>query len=157
MVEIDLLPRFTLRDLHGIISSGLKDEKIRKLTCSLGKRSYVIIFRPLEYEVNFLWEDDEGKSRNQKIYLRGEPSNLKPETYVWYFVCPHTGKNCRTLYTDGKVITSRYAFRHTYSARNKSHKQRKLERIYSTMETEEDLIKFIKGLLRGVGRPRKRV
>lgn len=155
MIEIDLLPRFTLRDLHGIISSGLKDEKTKKLTCSLDERSYVIVFRPLDYEVNFLWEDDEGKCRHQKIYLRGEPSNLKPETYVWYFVCPHTGKNCRTLYTDGKVITSRHAFRHTYSTRNKSHKQREMERILNTMETEEDWIKFRKGLFRGIGRPRK--
>ena len=155
MVEIDLLPRFTLRDLHGIISSGLKDEKTKKLTCSLDGRSYVIVFRPLDYEINFLWEDDEGQCRHQKIYLRGEPSNLKPETYVWYFVCPHTGKNCRTLYTDGKVITSRHAFRHTYSSRNKSHKWREMEKILRTMETETDWKRFRDGLRRGVGRPRK--
>ena len=155
MIELDRLPRFTLRDLRELLSSGLKDEKTKKVNASLDGRRYVIIFRPLEYEVNFLWGDDEGQGRHQRIYIIGERSNLKSESYVWYFVCPHTGKKCRTLYTDGKVITSRNAFRHTYSSRNKSHKWREMERILRTMETEEDWIKFRKGLFRGVGRPRE--
>lgn len=155
MIELDRLPRFTLRDLRELISSGLKDEKTKKVTVSLDGRRYVIVFRPLEYEVNFLWEDDEGQGRHQRIYIVGERSNLKPESYVWYFVCPHTGKKCRTLYTDGKVITSRHAFQHTYSSRNKSHKWREMEKIFRGRGTEEDLMKFRKSLRRKTGIPRK--
>ena len=47
------------------------------------------------------------------VELREEESNLG-RGKVLYFVCPVTQRKCRTLYTDGRVFVSRYAFPHRY-------------------------------------------
>lgn len=142
MIELDQLPRIMLRDLREIISSGLKENKIKKVNASLDGRRYVIVFRPLESEFNFLWEDDEGMWRHQRIYIVGENSNLNPASSVWYFVCPHTGKKCRILYAFENLITSRHAFPHTYSSRKKSHQWREMERFFKNLRPEEGLSKM---------------
>lgn len=144
MTEIDYIPRFTLRDLKPIIDFCFKHKREVSLhgAVSLGGLSYDISFNPYEYELTFEWEDEDGQRRRQRVFIYGRESNLNSEWWVWYFVCPHTGRNCRKLYTDGKVIASRYAFPHTYSSRNQSHKQRELHRLFNYMETQEDVEKF---------------
>lgn len=146
MIEIDCIPRVTLRNLKGIISEGFQTDKQQALRFRLGGLRYVVEFIPCEYELLFKWTDEDGCERKQKVYLYGSESNLLKETYVWYFVCPATGRHCRKLYTDGRRLVSRYAFPHTYSDRNLSHKTRRLRRLLETMETEEELHEFLDGI-----------
>ncbi len=118
MVEIDYIPRVTLRDLNGIISEGLKTDQRQTLRFKLGGIHYAVNFIPWEYELLFEWTDEDGRKRKQSVYLYGSESNLLKGTYVWYFNCPITGRHCRKLFTTGKGFFSRYAIPHTYSERN---------------------------------------
>ena len=162
MTLIDLLPRFKYRDLKPLIDFGFKHDKPVRLenALELAGRSYTIAFIPQEYELIFKWEDDEGNQRKAKVYLRGVTTEQYRGKYVWYFVCPYTGRSCRKLFTDGKVLASRYAFPHTYSSRNKSHHQRDMEKLFRRMDTAQatggELAKFQAMLFSRVGRPRKR-
>lgn len=47
--------------------------------------------------------------RNYKIYFTSIPSNLN-NGKIWYFVCPHTKKRCRKLYSIGGYFLHREAF-----------------------------------------------
>lgn len=48
-----------------------------------------------------------------KIYLTSVPSNLG-KGFVWYFICPQSGKNCRILYKcyGSRIWKSREAYSH---------------------------------------------
>lgn len=50
-----------------------------------------------------------GEPRNYKVYLVSIPSNLN-RGKVWYFICPHTNKRCRVLYSIGGYFYHRTAF-----------------------------------------------
>lgn len=50
---------------------------------------------------------------NYRIELERRPSNLG-QGVVWYFICPATGKRCRTLYEYGDYFYSRYAFHNPF-------------------------------------------
>lgn len=50
-----------------------------------------------------------GKPISYRVNLESRPSNLGFGR-VWYFICPATGKRCRTLYEYGDYFYSRYAF-----------------------------------------------
>ncbi|MBQ3961714.1 MAG: hypothetical protein II683_07975 [Muribaculaceae bacterium] len=77
----------------------------------------------------FRWQSRDGE-REQQIRITAKQSNLVPESRCLYFVCPHSGRICRKLFTDGVVLTSRYSFKHTYSQRNHSHKFREYMKRY---------------------------
>ncbi len=47
---------------------------------------------------------------NYRVQLVSDPSNLG-KGVVWYFVCPHTGKRCRKLYSADTYFYHRSAFR----------------------------------------------
>ena len=69
-----------------------------------------------------------GEPRNYKVYLVCVPSNLNKGN-VWYFVCPHTNKRCRVLYSIGGYFYHRAAFRGCmYEKQTQSKKYRVLEK-----------------------------
>lgn len=62
-----------------------------------------------------------GEPHETNLTLRWHPSNLKPNTGYYYFVCPATGRSCRKLYLYGGQFVSRYAFRALYPQQAESH------------------------------------
>lgn len=56
-----------------------------------------------------------GRGETQRVEVRTIPANLGGGS-VPMFVCPETGRNCRTLYFWGGRFVSRYAFRGFYYA-----------------------------------------
>lgn len=64
---------------------------------------------------------------NYRVQLISALSNLG-KGFVWYFVCPHTGKRCRKLYLDNTYFYHRSAFRGMYESQTQSKKYRELEK-----------------------------
>lgn len=90
------------------------------------------------YGFLFKWQGYDGEDYSKRVYLEARPSNLGLPEPVYYFVCPNSGKLCRKLYTDGRVLTSRWSFSHTYSKRNESHQWREFRQYLNlTIEVEE--------------------
>jgi len=58
-------------------------------------------------ELDYNYRD---KPRNYKVYLTSTPSNLD-KGKIWYFLCPHTNKRCRKLYSIGGYFLHREAFK----------------------------------------------
>lgn len=159
MTEIDYLRRIQIRDLKPYFA-GLakaraqllelferKPEKIRKTLEEVNKSlqgtltfsdstTYSVQARVNEYvEIEsflFKWEDD-GEQREQRISVTSRPSNLVEGASCYYFLCPYTSRICRKLYTDGRVLVSRYGFPHTYSQRNYSHRWRADKKVLDFM------------------------
>ena len=50
-----------------------------------------------------------GEPRNYKVFLTTSASNLN-RGKIWYFICPHTKKRCRKLYSIGGYFLHREAF-----------------------------------------------
>lgn len=57
-------------------------------------------------ELDYNYRDE---PRNYKVYLTSTPSNLN-RGKIWYFICPHTKKRCRKLYSIGGYFLHREAF-----------------------------------------------
>ena len=57
-------------------------------------------------ELDYKYRD---KPRNYKVRLVSMPSNLG-KGLIWYFLCPHTKKRCRKLYSIGGYFLHREAF-----------------------------------------------
>ncbi len=84
----------------GIISWSRRGEKI----ASISIQSNLLATRPF-IELSYTWRD---QSINDKIYLVKKESNLG-KGYIWYFLCPRTGKRCRILYSIGAYFSHRVA------------------------------------------------
>jgi hypothetical protein len=97
--------------------------------------------------------------RNYKVKLVSVPSNLGKGN-VWYFVCPHTKKRCRVLYSIGGYFLHREAFNGCmYESQTKSKHWRSLEKnfgaAFRTGEVYDELYsKYFKSHYRG--KPTKR-
>lgn len=155
MTIIDLLPRFELKNFKVLFQ---KAEEIRKIEGQHKRETLLSLFPKYvsgtikrngtpfsitaEADGNlnigalfFRWEKN-GEEYSYRVELLREPSNLGRGEVV-YFLCPFTKRKCRKLYTDGKVIASRWSFPHTYSQRNDSHKVRDLKAILKATEPPE--------------------
>ena len=66
---------------------------------------------------------------NYKVYLTQIPSNLD-NGYLWYFVCPFTGKQCRKLYKVDKYFLHRDYHKLPYSKQIQSKKTRDMEKTF---------------------------
>ncbi len=65
---------------------------------------------PLYIELEYRYKDE---PRKYKVHFTSLESNLgKGE--VWYFICPHTLKICRKLYSIGGYFLHREAFKNIY-------------------------------------------
>ena len=96
----------------------------------------------------FKWED-RGEKRSEAVRIASRPSNLINGALCYYFVCPYTGKLCRNLYTDGRVLISRFGFTHTYSQRNMSKSSRNLIRAVEAMAETDKEQRYRKEYYRG--------
>ena len=65
---------------------------------------------PPYIELDYKYRDE---PRKYRVRLVSVPSNLGAGE-VWYFLCPHTGKRCRILYSVGGWFLHREAFRRVY-------------------------------------------
>ena len=163
MIEIDTLRRIHLRDLDAFFINlkrfrptllnlmERKPEKIREALALVANNVRVSITLSTTYNVEatinenaeiesflFKWEYD-GVKREQRVYITARPSNLHKESACYYFLCPFTSHPCRKLYTDGKILISRYGFRHTYSDRKQSKQERELTAVINAMQfTDQD-------------------
>ena len=109
------------------------------------------IIDPLDIEVVgfiFRWERD-GKKMEERIGIERRRSNLGLNP-VRYLVCPYTKRRCRKLFTDWQAFASRWAFPHTYSQRNYSHRWRREKKLLDVIDfLESDKSKNRKERYRG--------
>lgn len=76
-------------------------------------------------ELDYKYRDE---PRNYKISLVSLPSNLG-KGLIWYFLCPHTNKRCRKLYSIGGYFLHREAFNGCmYETQTQSKKYRQLDK-----------------------------
>jgi len=78
-------------------------------------------------ELDYKYRDE---PRNYKVYLTSTPSNLN-RGEIWYFICPHTKKRCRKLYSIGGYFLHREAFSGCmYKTQTQSKKYRQLDKTF---------------------------
>jgi hypothetical protein len=71
-----------------------------------------------------------GEPRNYKVFLTTSASNLN-RGEIWFFICPHTKKRCRKLYSIGGYFLHREAFVGCmYETQTQSKKMRFLLRTF---------------------------
>lgn len=70
------------------------------------------------------------KPINYRVRLTSILSNLS-KGYVWFFICPHTGKRCRKLHLASGYFYHRSAFTHCmYEKQTHSRKSRSIGRLF---------------------------
>jgi hypothetical protein len=113
------------------------------------------LYEPYYLELNYSYK---GEPRKYKIGLQTIASNLG-RGVVWYFVCPHTGKRCRVLYSISGYFYHRSAFRgcmyevQTYSKKARQYK-RAMNWAFGTPEEKELNSRYFKRYY--AGKPTKR-
>lgn len=81
-----------------------------------------------------------GKPISYQVNLESRPSNLGIGI-VWYFICPATGKRCRTLYHCGDYFYSRHAFyQPMYSSQIESKPTREFLRSMRLLRLHDDFL-----------------
>lgn len=93
-------------------------------------------------ELSYLYNSE---SRKYQVRLVSVPSNLGAGE-LWHFLCPHTGKRCRILYSVGGWFLHRDAFNGVYyDSQVQSHKTRNYMRVvgplFKTDKLREELCK----------------
>src|SRR5690606_22140593 len=87
-------------------------------------------------ELDYKYRDE---PRNYKVRLVFVPSNLG-KGRIWYFLCPHTGKRCRKLYSIGGYFLHREAFNGCmYESQTQSKKYRQLDKTLGAYFKTDDL------------------
>lgn len=85
----------------------------------------------LEYHVNG------GELISYRVSLEGVPKHFGGEE--WYFICPNTGKRCRTLYQIGKYFLSRSAYPSAmYSSQTESKQTRNFLIAFRCLDLESN-------------------
>jgi hypothetical protein len=78
-------------------------------------------------ELDYKYRDE---PRNYKVFLASTPTNLN-RGKIWYFICPHTNKRCRKLYSIGGYFLHREAFRGCmYETQTQSKRYRQLDKTF---------------------------
>lgn len=77
--------------------------------------------------------------RKYKVYLTSTHSNLN-KGEIWYFICPHTKKRCRKLYSIGGYFLHREAFNGCmYETQTQSKKYRQLNKTLGAYFKSDNL------------------
>lgn len=80
---------------------------------------------------------------NYRVQLVSAPSNLG-KGVVWFFICPHTGKRCRKLYSIGGYFYHRSAFRGCmYEKQTQSKKSRYLDKTLGAYFRTDELFEML--------------
>ncbi len=89
-------------------------------------------------ELDYKYRDE---PRNYKIYLTSTTSNLN-KGKIWYFLCPHTNKRCRKLYSIGGYFLHREAFNGCmYESQTQSKKWGEWDKLFGGLYKSEQLYK----------------
>lgn len=87
-------------------------------------------------ELDYKYRD---KPRNYKVYLISIPSNLD-KGKIWYFLCPHTNKRCRKLYSIGGYFLHREAFKNClYQSQIETKRDRQIDKTFGAYFKSEEL------------------
>jgi len=87
-------------------------------------------------ELDYKYGDD---TRKYRVSLVSVPSNLGAGE-VWYFLCPHTGKRCRILYSVGGWFLHREAHKGVYyDSQVQSKKMRGYEKMFGPLYKSDKL------------------
>ena len=87
-------------------------------------------------ELDYKYRDE---PRNYKVRLVSLPSNLG-KGLIWYFLCPHTNKRCRKLYSIGGYFLHREAFNGCmYKTQTQSKKYRQLDKTLGVYFKSDNL------------------
>ncbi len=87
-------------------------------------------------ELDYKYRDE---PRNYKVILVSLPSNLG-KGLIWYFLCPHTNKRCRKLYSIGGYFLHREAFNGCmYETQTQSKKYRQLDKTLGAYFKSDNL------------------
>ena len=87
-------------------------------------------------ELDYKYRDE---PRNYKVRMVSLPSNLG-KGLIWYFLCPHTNKRCRKLYSIGGYFLHREAFNGCmYETQTRSKKYRQLDKTLGAYFKSDNL------------------
>ena len=87
-------------------------------------------------ELDYKYRDE---PRNYKVYLTSTPSNLD-KGKIWYFLCPHTNKRCRKLYSIGGYFLHREAFKNClYQSQIETKRDRRMDKTFRAYFKSEEL------------------
>lgn len=90
-------------------------------------------FVQLEYRVNG------GYLISYRVRLEGMPKHFGGRE--WYFICPATGKRCRTLYGIGKYFLSRSAYPSVmYSSQTESKRFRNFSKAFACLDLQRNYL-----------------
>ncbi|MFD2246364.1 hypothetical protein [Pontibacter ruber] len=106
----------------GVITWSRNSQKTGSISIAVNSRADSP-YLELDYTHN-------GQPINYRVQLVTVPSNIG-KGWIWYFLCPHTGKRCRKLYSVGAKFLHREAFTGCmYESQTYSQKNRVLFRMY---------------------------
>ena len=108
MVIIENTYRITLSLLKERLRKWRESSTPQGLRLSFPDYDITVVYNPQARDIVF-----KGTGAAVEVKIKEEESNLG-RGKVLYFLCPITQRKCRTLYTDGRVFVSRYAFPHRY-------------------------------------------
>ena len=87
-------------------------------------------------ELDYKYRDE---PRKYKVYLIKKPSNLQ-KGEIWFFVCPHTKRLCRKLYSISGYFYHRKAFKGCmYETQTQSKKYRELDKNFGAYYKSDKL------------------
>ncbi len=87
-------------------------------------------------ELNYNYRD---KPINYRVRFRNIPKHFGGSE--WYFICPATGKRCRTLYGIGQYFLSRSAYPSAmYSSQTASKLTRNFRKAFKCFDLERDFL-----------------
>lgn len=108
---------------NGVITWSRNGQKTASISIAVNTRTGSP-YLELDYTNN-------GTPINYRVQLVTVPANIG-KGRVWYFLCPHTGKRCRKLYSVGAKFLHRSAFAGClYESQTYSQKNRQLFRMYA--------------------------
>jgi|CXWL01.1.fsa_nt_gi hypothetical protein len=80
-----------------------------------------------------------GKPVNYRVQLERIPAHFGG--YNWYFICPATGKRCRTLYGIGGLFLSRFAYPSAmYSTQTESKRYRDFSKMFGVLDLRNEYL-----------------
>jgi len=115
----------------GQLKWSRRGQEIGSINASVDLRRSPVVF--LSYTYN---KEEQVK---YKVNLVSVESNLGIGK-IWYFICPHTGKRCRKLYSAGKYFLHRDAYPNAmYECQTYSKKGRMIDKVCKIMNGSEKL------------------
>lgn len=151
-VVLNELGRVKLSDFRNMIRESRKSGKPMITNFNLCGLSYRAIFAPDKMILYLNWKRN-GDEYVEKIRLSEAKSNLNLNP-VLYFICPHSGRRCRKLFTDGFKFFSMKALSRgfTYSERNESKRYRGLSKVMKEPPSTSKRKMYYRGRLTPFGR-----